>query len=437
MNIHVIDDLPPETVAMLQALYSRSPKSVTEHLEKVEKGPEKFMERYYVGYNHKSIGDCGTTTLFIEDVSMLAAKAIQDNPLYNGQEASTRYLDMANRTCVNNKGGDAGAKIQARWIEIYTKVLDALIPHFEERFPQGDAKEKVWKKAVKARAFDVARGFLPAGCTTFVAWHTNLRQAADHLKLMRYNPCQEIREIAEHVNLCLSEVYPSSFGHKRYAEQDAYLDASAETFAYSETKLDHYDYNSHVAGVPYFSHDVRLDLVNLSRYRGLLGSRPAKTELHQRFRQFGDIVFTFPLDFGGYRDLQRHRSCVQEMPLLTTNYGMLPWYLEQLPGDLKSEVIKDISDQEALIHVSTSTNMRSNITVAMGYVCPIKITCSLPSATYIAELRSGSTVHPTVRKIAQQMGETLRRFLPDMALHVDNSEGVWDIKRGTQDIVEK
>jgi len=80
IDVIIIDDLPPETVAMLQALYSRSPQSVREHLLKVKAGPEKFMARYYVGYNHKSIGDCGTTSIFIENVSMLAAKAIQDNP---------------------------------------------------------------------------------------------------------------------------------------------------------------------------------------------------------------------------------------------------------------------------------------------------------------------------------------------------------------------
>lgn len=35
---------------MLAALYSRSPKSVDEHLEQVlKRGPDKFMDDYYVG----------------------------------------------------------------------------------------------------------------------------------------------------------------------------------------------------------------------------------------------------------------------------------------------------------------------------------------------------------------------------------------------------
>jgi hypothetical protein len=68
-EIIIVDDQKPEVIAMLQALYSRSPKSVKEHLNVVgKKGPEGFMSTYYVEYGHKSIGDCGTTTLFIENV---------------------------------------------------------------------------------------------------------------------------------------------------------------------------------------------------------------------------------------------------------------------------------------------------------------------------------------------------------------------------------
>jgi len=53
LNVFVYDEFGPEDVAMMQALYSRSPKSVTEHVEKVKKsGSGKFMETFYVGYGH-------------------------------------------------------------------------------------------------------------------------------------------------------------------------------------------------------------------------------------------------------------------------------------------------------------------------------------------------------------------------------------------------
>ena len=81
---------------MLQALHSRSTGGIENHLQVLaEKGADNFMSKFYVGYGHKSIGDCGSVTVFIEGVSLLVCKAIQDTKLYSGQETSTRYVDFS------------------------------------------------------------------------------------------------------------------------------------------------------------------------------------------------------------------------------------------------------------------------------------------------------------------------------------------------------
>lgn len=427
-EIIIIDDVPPEANAMLQALYSRSPKSVKEHLEQVKRvGAEKFMANYYVGYGHKSIGDCGTTSVFIENVSMLVAKAVQDWPLYNGQEASTRYLDMSQQEFLNPVESEQGAEIQREWLRFYTHVLETLLPVLKERFPiEEGQKETVYEKAIKARSFDIARGFLPAGATTYVAWHTNLRQASDHLKEMRHNPLPEVRQIARNIVDALKEKYPSSFLHKEYPQEEEYIEKSAAAFAFY-----------HGAPATEFTYRVRLDLEGLSAHRNLLAERPAKAELHQRFRQYGDIVFSFPLDFGSYRDLQRQRSAVQEMPLLTANYGFYPWYLEQLPEGLRNEAVEFLAQQEERIANLPCSDLVKQYYVGMGYTIAVQMTCSLPSAVYIAELRSADTVHPTLRQQAQRMGDALKQAVPGLAMHHDTSPGTWNIKRGNQDIVRK
>jgi hypothetical protein len=94
-DIIIIDSLPPEESAMSQAIYARKPKSILYTILRIlEKGAQNFMSMFYSGYGHNSIGDCGTLTLYFENISMLAAKAMQAWSLYNGQEASTRYLDF-------------------------------------------------------------------------------------------------------------------------------------------------------------------------------------------------------------------------------------------------------------------------------------------------------------------------------------------------------
>jgi hypothetical protein len=72
----------------------------------------------------------------------------------------------------------------------------------------------------------------------------------------------------------------------------------------------------------------------------------------------------------------------------------------------------------------------------MGYNVACEFMAPLPALVYCCELRTGQTVHPTLRKIAQKMSQ----YLMDahkIKLFVDMSEYAFDIKRGQQDITLK
>jgi len=213
-----------ESEAMLQALHSRSVGGIRAHLEKLaEKGSEKFMASFYVGYGHKSIGDCGSMTLFIEGVSMLAAKAIQDWPLYSGQEASTRYVDFATQAFVDPVGSEQSDQVLEAWRKFYLQGMEPVKEHLKKQHPKNaEEKEKIYDKAIAARTFDIMRAYLPAGASTNLAWHTNLRQAADKLMLLRHHPLAEVREIAEKITELLQEQIPSSFSHEIFAHTEKY-----------------------------------------------------------------------------------------------------------------------------------------------------------------------------------------------------------------------
>ena len=119
LALNVEAKIDGQAEAMLQALHSRSTGGIESHLRILEeKGAENFMEKFYVGYGHKSIGDCGSVTVFIEGVSMLAAKAVQDWRLYSGQEASTRYVDFSQQKFLNPAGAKEGEEIMEGWRKI-------------------------------------------------------------------------------------------------------------------------------------------------------------------------------------------------------------------------------------------------------------------------------------------------------------------------------
>ena len=424
-DVIIFDKLDPESAAMVLALYSRDPQSVRVHLERVAKqGAEKFMAQYYVGYGHKSIGDCGSTTICAEQVSMLAAKAIQDNPLYNGQEASTRYLDMASQPVLNPLGTEEGLKIQERWMTLYSYALKTLVPHLMEKYPMLESDNgREYPKAIKAKAFDIARAFLPTGCTTYVGWHTNLRQAWDHTKEMMFHPLEEVRHIGSLIEFGLHGKYPNSFGFKSYAEQDEYGGRCAMLNYHDDVRCPNFDYTNTIGR-------------GIIEVRELLATRPQKTELPDWLNKYGQFNFRFLLDFGSFRDLQRHRSCTQLMPLLTVNHGFNSWYLDELPIELRAHALQVIDEQEKELEVVTDPLVKQYY-VAMGYNVTCDLTAGLPSAVYIAELRSGQAVHPTLRVIAQKMGRAREDSVPSLVLHCDNSPDEWSTVRGKHDIVKK
>src|SRR5665213_1240315 len=94
-------------------------------------------------------------------------------------------------------------------------------------------EEKVWQKAINARAFDIMRSFLPAGASTNLAWHTTLRQAADHLLRLRNHPLSEVRVVAGAIEGALDEMYPSSFKQKRYEKTEAYVETWMQTYYFN------------------------------------------------------------------------------------------------------------------------------------------------------------------------------------------------------------
>ncbi len=427
-DVVIFDHLTPEENAMVMAMYSRDPRSVRIHLEHVARvGTEKFMGTYYVGYGDKSIGDCGSTNICAELISMLAAKAIQQNPMYNGQEASTRYLPMMNQPVLNPLGNEHGRKIQERWMEMYVSALDKLVPYLTEKYPRLEGEDlKVYNKAIKVKAFDIARSFLPAGCTTYVGWHTNIRQAWDHLREMQYHPLPEVSDLAGKILKDLRDKYTNSFSFRDRPEQEAYLIDCAE-FTYFDEDIK-----------PGFHTENTLKLDGLRNQKALkvLSGRKVKTELPDWFNRYGQLHFQSHIDFGSFRELQRHRSATQLMPLLTTRHGFHKWYIDSLPEEMVSDVYKLLVLQETEIAKIEDPLVRQYY-IAMGYNVVSDLTGGLPSCTWIAELRSTQAVHGTLRPLAQQIGTIMQELLPEMALYVDYSPDEWSTKRGTQDIVKK
>lgn len=432
-----IDEMNAEDAAMMQALKSRSADSVLVHLEKLKKtGSGKFMESYYVGYGHKSIGDCGDIDLYFEGVSCFVAKAIQDNPLYRGQECSTRYLDFSKGLAYNPapRLGVAGECID-NLFELYRALLPKQIEYVMEKFPRGRGMgEKEWERACRAKSFDVLRGFLPTGVLTNVSWSSDIRQLNDHLQLLRHHPMGEVSDMARNTLSFLSEQYASSFGHKQYPEVESYLCENKEAFHYHRDTGPVHNSNGYIT--------IRSDTFDwhgIARDFGrVINTRPFRAPLPKALEHYGQVVFDFTMDFGSFRDIQRHRKSIIPIPFLDKESVCEKWYMDNLNPELHTVAISKLMQHSTLVE-EAAKNVDAN---ELQYLLPMatlgrsRISCTLPQLVYIIELRSSQHVHPTVRTLAHSLYRYISHFT-SLKIAVDLDADQWSLARGGHTIMEK
>ncbi len=419
-----------ESQAMLGALHSRNPGGIRNHLKLLaEKGSDKFMSTFYVGYGHKSIGDLGSASVFIEGVSMFVAKAVQDFPLYNGQEVSTRYVDYTNQRFLDPANTKKSAAILDAWRSFYLSGLEELIPVLKKRYPRAENEdEKIWGKAIKARAFDTLRAFLPAGASTNLVWTGPLRQFADRVPILRHHPLPEVRSVGNTIEKALLTAFPNSFSDKRYEATEQYLEETAEKYSYFDEE-----------NPPDFNFIDSINHARLAEYRGALASRPPKIELPYAVRDAGIAEFRFLLDFGSFRDIQRHRAISLRMPLLTSRHGFESWYLAELPDSLRERAEHTIQVQLAAIEKLNIPDTLKQYYLPMGFRVVVRFAGDLRALAYLVEIRATRFVHPTLRTRAVQMANKLKEVYgkDGLVLHLDPEPDRFDIKRGTHDIVVK
>src|SRR5207237_3051550 len=86
LNVYSVVGVAPEIQAYAMAKYSRSAQSMAESIGELSaQRAEEFLNTFYFEYGHRSIADLAHLVLGVEDVSILAAIRLVDEPLWDGQ----------------------------------------------------------------------------------------------------------------------------------------------------------------------------------------------------------------------------------------------------------------------------------------------------------------------------------------------------------------
>lgn len=437
VHVGLTDSFAPDVKAMIMAKYSRDISPIASRLPDSNEGSDTHraaLKKYYVGYGHKSIAQCATTDVYLEGISLIAAKAVENHPLFNGQECSTRYIDMTNQPCIYSH--QEINEWQQKFIALYTRALAVMKEMLKIQFPLSaqpeDTKESVWENTINARAFDICRGILPAGITTNVGMSITFDTLNDHFaKLMRH-PTLEVPVLAAKVFSGLQKKYPDickSVDHvvestQHYHSGYFYNDLSGALALCNQGEV-----------IPVGEEFYRnIWAMHSNEHFKRYTNRPKHTEIDPWLSSQIRATYYGVLDFGSYRDIQRHRNGFTTMPILTPNLGVHTYYLDMLTPDLAEEFIELFKAYQLWYKESDINVFEKQYSTPIGACVAFSMQCDLNQALYVIELRSAKTVHQTLRELVIHWANQLS-YLTKISMYVDCSEDNFTLKRGTQTFI--
>ena len=408
---------------------------------------EELYQRVFVEYGDDSVAQLGGVHLACEQASNLLTKVLEWGRLMSYLEQSTRYLSNAPtfeaRNIYHRAPAALAKPLATRYVgemdrifDTYAELVPLLQEFYKSQHAQGsDIGDLAYRQTIRAKAFDAVRGLLPAASLSNVGIY-GTGQAYEALLLrMRAHSLPEARSYADLMLTELRKVIPSflrrvdvedrGIAWSNYLETNQTamkafsksLLADAAPRQVEEVELIDWDPDgerkmlaamlypySHlpetqlVDVVDRLSNDERMDLIR--RYVGDRANRR-----HRPGRALERLAYRFDIlgDYGGFRDLQRHRLLTIEWQSLTPEHGY------EVPEAVSSAGLGDrydgVMERSSALYQLLLQDFpeQASYAVAMAFRVRYVMQFNAREALHMIELRSQPQGHPNYRRIAQAM----------------------------------
>jgi thymidylate synthase ThyX len=373
----------------------------------------------------------------------------------------------------------------------YERTTAAVLEALRQRVARPeDMKPEVYERTLKARAFDVARYLLPLATNTSLGQIVNARTLETQVSRLLSHPVAEVRELGRRLRDAATGPAWSVYGQAgatvveqiakidpalgeqagalltrevrtaptlvKYAEPNAYLMQSQAELAQAAAEM--------LAGAPIASAPV-VDLVERTESLEVeLAATLLYSASHHPYRQIRDIVATLPearvneivelglrhrgrhdealrvfhagaalrfdilMDIGGFRDMHRHRRCVQILQGFTAQHGYETPESGDAAGLAEAGIMDDYQAAVERAHAASARIAASSVAPEAAqsalYLMPLatRVRClfkmDFAEAQYISELRSGPAGHFSYRRVAWEMFLALQRQHPSLAKYI-------------------
>lgn len=343
-----------------------------------------------------------------------------------------------------------------------------------------DMKQEAYERTLKARAFDISRYLLPLATNTSLGEIVNARTLETQVSHLLSDSHKEIRDLAELMKKAASSPAYNANSEalrelvERIREANPELGETAERELLREvrvapTLVKYADPNTYEIETRRELRQAAADLMKGAAIQDapmvdLLDDEPLEVELatsllyehcHYSYRQLRSVIegagearrreiidlglrhrgkhdellrgfragsefrFDILMDIGGFRDMHRHRRCVQIMQDFTTLHGY------DMPEELRAGGVEQIYD-EAMSQARSGaeklgTNGDNEATENAQYVIPLAFRkrtlfkMDFAEALYISELRTTPAGHWSYRNVAFAMYEAVAKRYPALA----------------------
>ncbi len=472
-KVFVSKNFHPEVWALMQGRYSRSKEGLRESfLQLLKEEPEnykmlveeidktfggqatkhatekaiKFMEKWVLGYGHSSIAEGAVINIGIEGLSILATKVIEDNRLSSFCEKSTRYVSFNNSSFYIDedlKNSEFFTEIRELLdylFKTYENLHEPVLNYIKKAVPlQLGINSVAWERACAARRFDAIRYLLPTCTKTSLGWTVNARQLAHGISKLLSSPLKEMNELGEEIKKESSKVLPSLL---KFADKSNY-------FIKTEREMLEFAKMIEVSN----GNDERVKLVNgpenenhiiasiLYRYKNqqfseilekvkLMSSDEKEAVFDAYLSNMGnfdqpmreleheDLCFDIIIDYGAFRDLQRHRICTQTNQLFNSDLGY------DVPKDIanagcEEEYRKAMNKaKEVFEKVRKKYPLQAQYILPLGYKKRFLITMNLREIYHLIKLRTIPLAHDSYRRIAYRVYEIMKEKYPLLSKYI-------------------
>jgi thymidylate synthase ThyX len=363
----------------------------------------------------------------------------------------------------------------------YRHFSEEMFRYLQEGTPKpAEMKQDAYERTLKARAFDLSRYLLPMATNTSLGQivsartlenqvsrllsdtHAEVRRIGELLKQAAredsYNvnrtaareladqierECPSVAECASAFLLREVRVAPTLM---KYAEPNAYDSETRKDLTAAATELlanepiepaplvdllddepleielattllyqySHHSYRQIRGIVASMTDSQRREIVDLGlRHRGRFDEVARTYCSGQKFR------FDILMDIGGFRDMHRHRRCVQILQEYTTRHGYdQPKEIEaaQLSARYDAAMTR-ARDTAARLSARSVEDADSQLqyVIPLAYRKRALFKMDLAEAIYISELRTGPAGHFSYRNVAYAMYEAVAQRYPELA----------------------